>query len=323
MWTNIFWLVAGLIMILYGANLLTDGSSAVARRLGVSDLVIGLTVVAFGTSAPELVISIVSAINGSASLAVGNVVGSNIFNILAIIGITALIRPMVIRKSVMTNEIPMVILSSVILLVMGYSAMLDGSVTDIVTRVDGIFLLIFFLLYLRYTFASARHSASPDPAEAKAEGAPMPTLKAVIFIILGLAGLIFGGDKFVDGASGLASAMGISEAVIGLTIVAVGTSLPELATSIVAATKDKPGLAIGNVIGSNIFNVLFVLGSAAVVRPLPFGGVTKVDLWVLMAASFAFMIFGWYFRKRLITRAEGALMALGYIAYTVWLVVNA
>lgn len=327
MWIDIFWLVAGLALILYGANLLTDGASAVAKRMGVSDLIIGLTVVAFGTSTPELVISVMAATGGNASLAVGNAVGSNIFNILAILGVTALVSPIAIKKSVMSNEIPMLLLSSLILLVMGYSSLLDGTATDTITRTEGIFLLIFFLLFMRYTFASARRHKTEignDPSEADGERlAKMPVLKSIVFIAAGLAGLIFGGDKFVDGATGIARLMGVSDAIIGLTIVSIGTSLPELATSVVAAMKKENGLAIGNVIGSNIFNVLFVLGSAATVKPLQFGGVTHTDLWVLMGASLLFWICGWFFRRHLITRAEGALMLACYIGYMVYLVISA
>lgn len=321
MWSDIFWLVLGLVLILSGANFLTDGASAIAKKFGISDLVIGLTVVAFGTSTPELVISIVASAQGSAPLAVGNVVGSNIFNILAIIGITAIVRPIMVKKSVMTTEIPMVILSSIILLVLGYTLTLDGT-PNLVSRVEGILLLIFFILFMRYTFATARHKdpAVADPAESTSANLSLPVWQSAVYVFGGLAALIWGGDKFVDGATGIARALGVSDAVIGLTIVAVGTSLPELATSVVAAVKNEPGLAIGNVIGSNIFNVLLVLGTAAVVRPLPFDGISHTDLWVLLGASVIFFLFGWRFKRRCITRAEGAVMAACYVAYSAWLV---
>lgn len=322
MWSNIFWLVTGLALILYGANLLTDGASAVARRMGISDLIIGLTVVAFGTSTPELVISILAATDGNAPLAVGNVVGSNIFNILVILGVTALVRPIVIKRSVMTNEIPMVLLSSAILLILGYSTVIDGSQSNVISRTDGLFLLIFFLLFMRYTFASGRHSRPTDRHE-NASVKVIPIWKSIVYIVGGLAGLIWGGDKFVDGATGIARGLGVSDAVIGLTIVAAGTSLPELATSVVAALKKEAGLAIGNVIGSNIFNVLLVLGASAVVSPLPFGDVGGVDLWTLAGASVLFWICGWFFKKRTITRAEGALMAACYTAYMAYIVIYA
>lgn len=325
MMLSIFWLIAGLVLILLGADWLTDGASSVARRLGVSDLVIGLTVVAFGTSAPELVISVVSAIDGNASLAIGNNVGSNIFNILVIIGAVALLHPVRIRKNVMTTEIPIVVLSSLILLVMGCGPLLDGDPSRVLTRVDGILLLIFFLLFMRYTFATAHRSPDPaaDPsAISSAARGRIGWLKASALIVAGLAALVFGGDRFVDGASSLARAIGVGDAVIGLTIVAAGTSLPELATSIVAARKGETGMAIGNVIGSCVFNIFLILGVSATIRPLPFGGISTADLLVLLGASLLFWIAGWFFRRRTITRPEGALMLLCYMAYTAWLIAN-
>lgn len=323
---DIVWLIVGLVLILSGANFLTDGASAVAKKFGLTDLVIGLTVVAFGTSAPELVISITASADGNPELAVGNVIGSNIFNILAIIGITAMVRPIAIKKSVMTIEIPMVLLSSVIILILGSSVILDHTQANIISRVEGLLLLIFFLLFMRYTFATARNTPDAGSDPQAADTNKLKNIKmwqAIVFIIGGLAALIWGGNKFVQGASAIASGLGVSEAVIGLTIVAIGTSLPELATSIVAALKNEPGLAIGNVIGSNIFNIFMVLGTAAIVKPLPFGNINYVDLWVLTGASLMFMIFGWFFKKRIITRAEGTIMAICYILYMSWLVINA
>ena len=316
---EVIWLVAGLALILAGANLLTDGASDIARRMGVSDLVVGLTVVAFGTSTPELVISVVSAASGNPSIAVGNVVGSNILNILLIIGVTALIRPIVVERSVMTREIPMVVLSSAILLVFGYSSLLDGGTDDVITRVDGIMLLVFFALFLRYTLASAKGEPTADLTGQSETGRNMPVWRSLIYIVLGLAGLIWGGDRFVDSASAIARTLGVSEAVIGLTIVAVGTSLPELATSVVAAVKGKPGLAIGNVIGSNIFNILLILGAAATVCPLPFEGITHVDLWTMTGASVAFFLVARVYGHQVINRVEGAALLLSYVAYMLWL----
>ncbi len=322
---DIVWLVAGLVLILVGANILTEGASAIARRIGVSELVVGLTVVAFGTSAPELAISVLAAVGGSAPLAIGNVVGSNIFNILVIIGVTALVRPIVMERSVMTMEIPMVLLSSVVLLVLGNSGWLNGYGGNEVSRVAGIFLLVFFLLFMRYTFASARHPdfSGKDAAPSGGSGdekPPMAVWKSVLFVLGGLAALVWGGDRFVEGASGIAQGLGVSESVIGLTIVAAGTSLPELATSVVAAVKGRPGLALGNVIGSNIFNVLMVLGLSATIRPLPFGGIGNFDLGTLLVASVLFWLFGWLFRKRTITRAEGAVMVAVYVGYVAVLI---
>ena len=204
---DIVWLVAGLVLILVGANILTEGASAIARRIGVSELVVGLTVVAFGTSAPELAISVLAAVGGSAPLAIGNVVGSNIFNILVIIGVTALVRPIVMERSVMTMEIPMVLLSSVVLLVLGNSGWLNGYGGNEVSRVAGIFLLVFFLLFMRYTFASARHPdfSGKDAAPSGGSGdekPPMAVWKSVLFVLGGLAALVWGGDRFVEGAFG-------------------------------------------------------------------------------------------------------------------------
>lgn len=312
---NIVWLIVGLVLILVGANALTDGASAIAKRMGISDLIVGLTIVAFGTSAPELAISVISASAGNAPLAIGNVVGSNIFNILVIIGITAIVRPIVVSRSVMSLEIPMVILSSVILVVMGNTTLLDGGINQI-SRVDAIFLLMFFLLFMRYTFASAKQPDLSQPETDKAaQSKPMHIGKSIIYVIAGLAALVWGGDKFVDGASGIAAGLGVSEAVIGLTIVAAGTSLPELATSIVAAMKGKSELAVGNVIGSNIFNVVVVLGISGAITPLPFGSIGNFDLLTLLAASIAFYLFGWFFKTRTITRLEGAILTAGYVAY--------
>lgn len=317
MLTSILWLLAGLILIIVGASMLTDGASAVARRMGISDLVVGLTVVAFGTSAPELVISVVSAINGNAPLAVGNVVGSNIFNVFAIIGITAAIRPIKVEKSVLVNDLPFVVLTALLLLAMGNGPLLDGAQSATLSRVDGIVLLLVFAVFMRYTFAEAKSGDSSDPsAQNVAAKKQMGWLKAVAWVVLGLAGLVYGGDRFVDGASGIARQLGVSDAVIGLTIVAIGTSLPELATSVTAAVKGRPGMAIGNVIGSNIFNILFVLGTAATIRPLSFGSIGNFDLITMTVACIMFWFFARFYKDKTITRPEGIILTLCYVAYT-------
>lgn len=318
---DIFFLVLGLALILFGANILTDGASSIARRWGVSDLIIGLTVVAFGTSAPEFVISLISAVQGNTGLAIGNVVGSNIFNVLAIIGVTAMVAPIKVERSIMTNEIPLVILSSIALLAMGNAPLLDGAESMVLSRVDGIVLLLFFMIFMRYTFASAKSTQGVDPAEKEAATKKeMPMWKAVIWVIGGLAALIFGGDRFVGGASGIASSLGVSDAIIALTIVAAGTSLPELATSVTAARKGKTGIAVGNVIGSNIFNIFLVLGCSATVHPLKFNGIGNFDLLVLTGASILFWLFGWFFKERTITRTEGIILTVCYIAYVAVLI---
>lgn len=316
------YLIVGLALILFGASWLTDGASALARRWGVSDLVIGLTIVAFGTSAPELVISIVSALNGNSGIAIGNVVGSNIFNILMITGCTALVMPLGVGRSTLSKEIPLVILSSLVLWFCSADMLIDGASENVVSRADGLVLLAFFLIFMRYTFSIARDK----PADAVPESATVKPMKAgisVLYVVAGLAGLVFGGQGFVKGASGIASSLGVSDAVIGLTIVAAGTSLPELATSIVAAIKKNPGIAIGNVVGSSIFNAFFIMGAAATISPMKVEGISTIDYAVLIGASLLLYIFGQAFGHRTIRRWEGAVMAICFVLYTVWLVVSA
>ena len=310
-------LVGGLALILLGANGLTDGAAAVAKRFQISDLVIGLTIVAFGTSAPELVISVMSALSGSADMAIGNVVGSNLFNALAIIGVTAMVMPIKVGEGTLSKEIPLVVLASVVLAFMGNDMLLDNGEANVISRIDGLVLLAFFMIFLRYTFAIARNGSEEAEGEEIKE---MPMWKSVLFIVGGLAGLVYGGQLFVDGASGIAASLGVSESTIGLTIVAGGTSLPELATSVTAALKKNPGIAIGNVIGSNLFNIFLVLGCSATISPLPMGGINNIDISVLVGSAVLFWIVGWFFKKRTITRSEGALLTACYIAYTVFLI---
>lgn len=327
---DILILIAGAAMILYGANFLTDGASALAKKWGVSDLVIGLTVVAFGTSAPELVISVTSAIKGSAGLAIGNVVGSNIFNIFVIVGCVALVSPIHVKKSYMTNEIPLVILSALVLLICANGVILNGDSVDVIDRVDGLLMLLFFAIFMRYTLSIAKEkevepttigrSAASEVGIEVDEVKEMALWKSILFVAGGLAGLIFGGDLFVKGASGIARGLNVSESIIGLTIVAAGTSLPDLAASLAAALKKKPGLAVGNIIGSNIFNIFLVLGVSASVAPLPLGGINNVDFLVLLGACVLFWVFGWLFKERTITRIEGSVLVACYIAYTIYLI---
>lgn len=304
-------LVGGLLLILGGANYMTDGAAALAKRLGMSEFIVGLTVVSMMTSAPELVVSIMSAANASAQMAIGNIVGSNIFNVLVIIGVVAVIKPIKIGKGILANEIPLVILSSVALLVMGNAPLLDGG-AHVLTRVDGLILLLFFIIFMRYTIASAKKQ--PDQV-AETPVKPLSLPRSLVYLIGGLAALVFGGQWFVDGASGLARALGWSEALIGLTILAAGTSLPELATSVAAARKGMSGICIGNVIGSCIFNIFFVLGLTSVISPLDFGGIGNLDLLTMTGAAVLFLIVGWWWGERTINRAEGAVMIALYVAY--------
>lgn len=312
---NILFLLAGLVLILLGANMLTDGAASVAKRFQISNLVIGLTIVAFGTSAPELVVSLMSALKGSADLSVGNVVGSNLFNALMIVGCTAMVAPIAIGKGTISKEIPLCILASLALFFTSADVFLDSEEVNILSRIDGLLLLCFFAIFIRYTFAIA-HNQQEDGEEIKL----MVVWKSVLFIVLGLAGLVGGGQLFVEGASGIARSLGVSESVIGLTLVAGGTSLPELATSLVAAIKKNPGIAIGNVIGSNLFNIFFVLGCSATITPLRLGGITNLDMTVLVLSSVLLWFFALFFKKRTVTRLEGAVLFLSYIAYTAYLI---
>lgn len=310
-------LLGGLLLILVGANALTDGASSVAKRFNISPLVIGLTIVAFGTSAPELTVSIVSALKGSADMAIGNVVGSNIFNTLMIVGCTAAIVPIGMNKGTLSKEIPLCVLASVVLFICGNDMLINGATENTISSSDGMLLLCFFLIFLSYTFAIARNG---NGGEEETKIKMMPIWKSVLFIAGGLLGLIYGGQFFVNGASGIARSLGVSESIIGLTLVAGGTSLPELATSVVAALKKNPEMAIGNVIGSNLFNIFFVLGCSATISPLNMKGITNIDLGVMIGACVLLYLFGLFIRKRTITRVEGIVMVLCYVGYMVYLV---
>lgn len=323
---NILFLIGGLVLILLGANGLTDGASSVAKRLRIPSIVIGLTIVSFGTSAPELTVSLSSALKGSADIAVGNVVGSNIFNTLMIVGCTALFAPIVITRNTLRKEIPLCILSAVVLLICANDIILNKATENILDRVDGLLLLCFFAIFMGYTFAISKPSATEGQASQATpeedEIKQLPWWKSILYIIGGLAALIYGGELFVNGATGIARHLGVSESIIGLTLVAGGTSLPELATSIVAALKKNPEIAIGNVIGSNLFNIFFVLGCSASITPLPLNGINNFDLLTLVGASILLWIFGLFFAKRTITRIEGSILVLCYVAYTAILIYN-
>ncbi|MBP3834130.1 MAG: calcium/sodium antiporter [Bacteroidaceae bacterium] len=314
---DIVCLLGGLVLILLGANYLTDGASSLAKRFKISDLVIGLTVVAFGTSAPELAVSLSSAIKGSADIAIGNVVGSNMFNTLMIVGCTAFFAPIVVTRNTLLKEIPLCILASVALLAISNDMLLDKQPLDVVSRTDGFLLLLFFIIFMVYTFSIARQHGDEEAEEVK----QIPLWLSFIYIIGGLAALIFGGNIFVDGATGIARSLGVSESVIGLTLVAGGTSLPELATSVVAALKKNPEMAIGNVVGSNLFNIFLVLGASATITPLNLIGITNFDLLSLVIASVILWFFGVFYKKRTITRVEGTVLVVCYIAYTATLIV--
>ncbi len=316
---DILLLVGGLLFILVGANGLTDGAASVAKQFRIPSIVIGLTIVAFGTSAPELAVSVSSALKGSADIAIGNVVGSNIFNTLMIVGCTALFAPIVITRNTLRKEIPLCILSSIVLLICANDILLNHATKNVISITDGLLLLCFFAVFMGYTFAIASSGNNEMRDE---EIRRLPMWRSILYIIGGLAGLIFGGQWFVEGAGNIARSLGVSESIIGLTLVAGGTSLPELATSVVAALKKNPEIAIGNVIGSNLFNVFFVLGCSASITPLTLSGITNFDLWVLVGSGMLLWLFGLFFAKRTITRIEGGIMILCYVAYTTVLILK-
>ncbi len=312
---DILYIIIGVTLVLQGAEKLTEGASALARRMNVPEIVIGLTIVAAGTSAPELFVSFVSALNGTPDLAVGNIVGSNILNTMLIVGCSAMVAPMAISKSTVRKDIPFAVAASALLTVLcldGFDApTLQGNT---ISRIDGAILLAGFTAFTAYTLRMARNGNTDVPQAAAA----MPkTWKSATAIVVGLAFLIIGSDIFVDSATDVAHTLGISESVIGLTIVAGGTSLPELATSIVAARKGQSAIAIGNVIGSNVFNILATLGITAVVCPMQISGITLTDMTVMLVSMAAVWLFS--FTKYTVARWEGAVLTAGYIAYLCWL----
>lgn len=324
MLVDILLFLLGIILIIVGANYLTEGASTLARRMGLSPLVVGLTIVAFGTSAPELIVSLMSALKGNADIAMGNVIGSNIFNILAIGGVTALVAPITITQSTIRREIPLMLLSFLVLFFLSYDTIFAGTAgttENILSRGEGLTLLGFFLIFLTYTFAIAK-DAPDDPHADHTPIRSYPLWLLVLFILGGLAALIYGGDLFVSSASSIARTFGMSESFIGLTIVAAGTSLPELATSVAAALKKQPEIAVGNIVGSNIFNIFLILGVSSTITPIRIGGVTALDFLVMIAAGLMLYIFAVLFGQRVVKRSEGAILALSFIAYTVYLIMQ-
>ena len=317
MFLSIISFIVGIVLVILGADWLTKGASGIARRFGVSELVIGLTIVALGTSLPELVISVGSAIKGSSGIALGNVIGSNIFNGLLILGVTALIAPIRFNARMLTREIPFNLLASIVLILVSGSMLVGGGKGEFVTRYGGLLLLCFLAVFVRYTFSI------PNDDDDEALEKPMSIGKVLLFILLGLAGLILGGNIFVNGATELARVAGLSEAVIGITIVSAGSSLPELAVSVSAARKGNVGIALGNVLGSNILNIFLILGCSATITPISLDGFSFVDFYVLLASSLLIYIVTRFGGKAVINRIEGILLISGYIAYTTYLIMNA
>ena len=309
----------GFVLLIKGADWLVDGASAIARRFNVSDLVIGLTVVAFGSSTPELFVNIIASARGNTDIAIGNVLGSNIANIFLILGVSSVIYPLAVTKGTVWKEIPFSLLAAIVLLSMANDQILDRADASVLTRIDGLIFLCFFVIFIYYTFSIAERV---EGMEAHVPARQYGWLRSLLGIIAGLAGLTIGGKWIVDGAIVLATKLGMSESVIGLTIVAVGTSLPELATSAVAAYKKNPEIAVGNVVGSNIFNIFFVLGISAIIRPLPFQTKNNVDIAVVIFTSLMLFFFMFTGEKRSLDRWEGIVCLILYFGYVAFLIFN-
>jgi cation:H+ antiporter len=311
------WLIAGFAILIFGADFLVSGSSSIAKKMGISNLAIGLTVVAFGTSMPELLVSVQSSLKGYNDAAFGNIIGSNNFNLLFILGIAGLIYPLVVQRNTIKYEVPLSLLAAGVLFLLVNDKMILGSEGNFLSRIDSLILLLFFGGFLLYIYRSMKTTSDYE------EDNSIKIYKTPIALLMtfgGLIGLVYGADKVVENAVAIATTFGLSEKLIGLTILAAGTSLPELATSCVAAYKKNTDIAIGNVIGSNIFNIFFILGVTGMITPLEYKEVMNFDLNVLMSSTVLLMIFMFTLNTRKLDRWEAALMLIGYIVYTVVLI---
>lgn len=313
---NILLILLGFVVLVFGANLLVGGASSLANRFNVPNIVIGLTIVAFGTSAPELVVNTIAAANGNSQIVMGNVIGSNIFNIAAILGISSLIFPLSIKSNTTWIEVPLALLSAVAIIVLANDQLLGNGNSNLISRSDGIILLLFFLIFLAYNIQVSLNSKEVATIDVKNHSLP----KSILFIFLGLALLVLGGKLIVSYAVKIAQQIGLSERVIALTIVSIGTSLPELATSIIAVTKKNIDIAIGNVVGSNILNIFFILGLSSIVNHIPVIDENHFDLWVNLISSLLLFIFVFTGKGRKLHRWEGAFLLLIYLAYLVYLI---
>lgn len=315
MFLSIFLIVISLAVLIGGAEFLVRGAASLAKKMGISSIVIGLTVVAFGTSAPELIVNILAAIKGSADIAIGNIVGSNIANILLILGISALIRELSVKENTVRKEIPFALLAIVLVYLMGNDELFDKSNFNAITRTDGFSLIAMFIVFMYYTFGLAKIEAKKEE-KIKIYSYP----KSITMISVGILLLFGGGKVLVDNAIILARLAGLSESLIGLTIVAVGTSLPELATSVVAAIHKQDDIAIGNIVGSNIFNIFWILGLTGTILQLPFNPAVNFDVLVCIGATFILFLAMFIGKKHKIERWQGGMFVLLYIAYVVYLI---
>lgn len=312
-------LVIGFIFLIKGAGFLVDGASSLAKRFNISNLVIGLTIVAFGTSAPELFVNLFASFKGTTDIAIGNIVGSNVVNIFLILGIAAVIYPLKVSKGTVWKEIPLSLLAAVLLLIMANDRLVDGLEFNALTRSDGVVLIAFFVIFIYYTFGIAKNQDINNEQESPKT---YSSLASAGLVLLGLVGLVVGGQWIVNSAVTVAANFGLSDALIGLTIVAIGTSLPELATSAVAAYKKNSDIAVGNVVGSNIFNIFWILGLSALIKPLPFKPELNFDLWAAVLASA--LLFVWMFlgKRNTLERWQGVVLILIYAGYIAAVVVR-
>ncbi len=312
-------LVAGFVVLIKGADLLVNGASSIAKRLNISELVIGLTIVAFGTSAPELFVNLTSSIEGKNAITLGNILGSNMVNILLILGISSIVYPLKVSKGTVWKEIPLGLMATFLLFIQINDHLLDNAAISNLGRGDGIIFLAFFTIFIYYTFGIAKDISGDDEQSTSKQ---YTIFKSIIYVIIGLIALVVGGKMVVDGAIKFARLVGASENLIGLTIVAVGTSLPELATSVVAAYRKNSDIAVGNIVGSNIFNIFFILGISALIKPIPSIATTNIDLGVLFLANILLFLYMFTGKRRRLDRWEGVVFTILYIAYIVFLIIQ-
>jgi cation:H+ antiporter len=317
--SSIIWLLLGLALVVFGADYLVEGASSVARRFGLSEFVIGLTIVGMGTSAPEMVVSFIGAIQGNADISVGNVVGSNIFNTLLILGITGILLPVAITPENRKKDIPVNIVVTLLLIVLGFKHSLLGIGTDGLTRIDGAVLIVLFAVYIWQSFAGGKEKKEEKAEE---EAKTVKPVWAILMILGGLGALIWGGNLFVDSATDIAHRLGVSDKFIAITILAGGTSLPELATCVAAAAKKKGQLALGNIIGSNLFNILLILGGSALIHPLSFEDISFIDMGVLLVSALALWTSCIVGKKNILDRLDGAFLVLVWLGYMAYLILH-
>ena len=309
-----FLFALGFVLLIKGADYLVDGSASIAKKFNISSLVIGLTIVAFGTSAPELIVNLFASFQGSADLAVSNIVGSNLANMFLILGVASVVYPLQVKSNTVWKEIPLSLLAIVLCFFMANDVMFDGAAVNSISRIDGICLIAFFVIFMYYSFGMAKNGE--DSGE-KVE--VLPTSKSITYVVCGMIGLALGGKWIVDGAVFIAKSFNMTEALIGLTVVAIGTSLPELATSYAAARKKNADIAVGNTVGSNIFNVFWILGLSSMIRPLPYDAVNNnSDMYLAILASFLLFLFMFIGKKHLLQKSQGYLFLAIYFGYMIF-----